>query len=373
LRKWALVGALVVLPVALYLAFPVQASGGRAPAGRVLFGVHIDWSSDSPAAYIRRSGVRPAQFGAFIHYPIDHSATPTLLDMANAIAAVHADMFLTLEPSGGLPTVNTANAREFALTLRKIKHRGVTVYVRFGQEMNGSWYIWGQKPAAYIQAFRIVADAVHAIAPGNLMVWSPNYGGGYPFAGGGYGAVAGSGDFAALDTNHDGKLSMADDMYAPYYPGDSYVDWVGLTLYHFGLVYPWGENDVPDQGKFVRQLQGDYNGPEGDERGVPNFYTEFAVRHGKPMALSETGALYNMTRRDGAAEAAIKCSWMDQVFDPANASQFPQLRMQNWFEYHKVEREKYGRIDWRATFQPAVLACLKDHLKAGKFVFARRR
>jgi len=104
----------------------------------------------------------------------------------------------------------------------------VYFYVRFGQEMNGSWYSWGQQPAAYIAAFRTIADTVHHYAPGNAMVWSPNYGGGYPFKAGPYLARKGTADFRALDTNHDGALAMADDMYRPYYPGDRYVDWVGL-------------------------------------------------------------------------------------------------------------------------------------------------
>jgi hypothetical protein len=357
----------------LYLVFPKQEAVAPVPAaGRVLFGVQLDWSSDSPAGYIRRAGLRPAQFGVFIRFPIDPRATPTLLEMAKSVRSAHANMFVTLEPTGGLQTVNSANARDLALVLREIKHTGVTVYVRFGQEMNGSWYIWGQRPAAYVRAFRIVADAVHAMAAGNIIVWSPNYGGGYPFAGGGYNPRPGTADFAALDTNGDGELSMSDDMYAPYYPGDRYVDWVGLTLYHFGAAYPWGENELPEPAKFARQMQGAYAGSAGDERGVPDFYNQYAVRHGKPMVLSETGAMFNQARADGAAEAAIKCAWMDQVFDPVNASRFPLLRMQNWFEHRKVERERYGPVDWRATFQPAVLACLKRHLDARRFVFARR-
>src|SRR5438309_5227705 len=52
------------------------------------------------------------------------------------------------------------------------------------------------------------------------MVWAPHYGGGYPFTGGRYVAVRGTPDFKALDANSDGVLTMADDPYATYYPGD---------------------------------------------------------------------------------------------------------------------------------------------------------
>ena len=37
-------------------------------------------------------------------------------------------------------------------------------------------------------------------------------------------------------------LNMADDPYGPYYPGDDAVDWVGMSLYHWGSSYPWGAN-----------------------------------------------------------------------------------------------------------------------------------
>jgi hypothetical protein len=41
-------------------------------------------------------------------------------------------------------------------------------------------------------------------------------------------------DCHALDTNANGYLDQSDDMYSPYYPGNQYVDWVGLSVYHFG-------------------------------------------------------------------------------------------------------------------------------------------
>jgi hypothetical protein len=33
-----------------------------------------------------------------------------------------------------------------------------------------------------------------------------------------------------MDTNGDGVVSDLDDPYAPYYPGDAYVDWVGMSV-----------------------------------------------------------------------------------------------------------------------------------------------
>jgi hypothetical protein len=124
--------------------------------------------------------------------------------------------------------------------------------VRFAHEMNGSWYAWGQQPAAYVEAYRRVAAAAHAGAPGSPMMWAPNYGGGYPFAGGRFAAVPGTGDARVLDTD-----------------GDDAVDWVGMSLYHWGGAWPWGENEVPEPGKFLAQLTGEYVGLGGDDRNLP--------------------------------------------------------------------------------------------------------
>ena len=48
--------------------------------------------------------------------------------------------------------------------------------------------------------------------------------------------VNGTAEWHALDTNDDGWVDMNDDPYTPFYPGDQWVDWVGLNLYHMGQV-----------------------------------------------------------------------------------------------------------------------------------------
>jgi hypothetical protein len=345
---------------------------GRPPDGRVLFGVHIDWSVDLPGRYAARSGLRPALYGDFVAYPLTAGIESRIVDRAKLLAAAKADLFLTLEPVAGLQALDEQDARELARTLLKANLLGVQVYVRFGQEMNGSWYIWGQRPEAYVRAFRTLAATVHQMAPGNAMVWSPNYAGGYPFAGGPYGARRGTADYGALDTNRDGSVTAADDPYSPFYPGDAYVDWVGLSLYHLGGAVP-GENEVPEPDKFRRQLLGSYTGAGGDQRQVPNFYRTYAVGHRKPMAISETAALVKEDYSDRRiTEPDIKCAWMGELFDGRTLSRLPWLKMVNWFEYKKDEPGLGGVVDWRATADPSVRHCLRAYLSGPRFVLAAR-
>jgi hypothetical protein len=156
-----------------------------------------------------------------------------------------------------------------------------------------------------------------------------------------------------LDTDGVGTVNGADDPYAPYYPGDDAVDWVGMSLYHWGNTYPWGANVVPEPGKFLAQLTGTYNGAGGNDLAVPDFYGEYGTRHEKPVAIPETAAL-TVPSRKGAAELAIKQAWWRQLFDPKIPKDYPQLKMINWFEWNKIEVEVKAAVDWRSAGTPAI-------------------
>lgn len=344
------------------------------PATGAWFGVSIDWSHDNLAAYARRLGHDPAMAVTFASFPM---TAADVRDVAAAVAqarGVHSGLLLTLQPEAGLRAVTDATAFALAHRLRRYNADGVPIIVRFAHEMNGSWYPWGQQPRRYIAAFRTVADAVHRTAPGSAMMWAPSYGGGYPFAGGAYEAKPGSTDARTLDTNHNGRLDRADDSYRSYYPGDRYVDWVGLSLYQWGTTYPWGSNDIPAAGKFAAELTGTFHGPGTDERAVPDFYGIYGRQHHKPVAISETAALYAPHRR-GAAERRVKAAWWRQVLAPHLLTRFPELKLIDWFEWNKYEREIHGRVDWAATTSPslrsAFRAALPSWLRFGRGCAAR--
>lgn len=172
---------------------------------------------------------------------------------------------------------------------------------------------------------------------------------------------------------------MRDDPYGPYYPGDRYVDWVGLTLYYHGYAWPWLENEVPEPDRFVRQMRGEYHNPLSDQRPLEDFYRIYAEGHDKPMALSETGAFFNASRAgEGYGESAIKQGWMRQIFSAQTARLFPKLKMINWFEYAKDEAGINGvdappeRADWRATYEVETRDALRSYLEQGHFRLASR-
>lgn len=341
------------------------------PDGHAYFGVQLDWSTDTPASYAARLGRAPAVYGRFASFPLSDADTTLLTVGVEQIAAQHAMFDLTLKPDGGLETVTPASATALAATLAEWNRLGVDVLLRFAHEMNGTWYSWGQRPIEYIKAYRMIADAVHKVALKTVMVWSPNQGGGYPYTGGQYSAQPGTADFAALDTNHDGRLTGDDDAYSPYYPGDNYADWVALSLYSWGCQFPWGKNLVPEPNKFIDQVTGTFADNHcTDDRALQNFYALFAQGHHKPMALSETGALYNEAQAGiGASALDIKKAWMSQVLDPKLSTIFPLLKEENWFEFHQFEASTQSMVDWRLTTDPAVLQVLKSYL-GPRFILA---
>ncbi|MGO4432258.1 glycosyl hydrolase, partial [Paenarthrobacter sp. RAF9] len=188
-----------------------------APANGTLFGVNLDYHSKSLATFAKDLGHRPAVSVSFTGFPLTPKDEE---DLQKAVEQIHADgrmMLLTLEPAQGLNAVTDDTATALAKDLARFNKEGVPVIVRFAHEMNGSWYAWSQQPQKYVAAFQTLAKAVHRDAPGSAMMWAPNYGGGYPFAGGQFEAKPGTPEFAALDTNGDGALTMNDDAYSPYY------------------------------------------------------------------------------------------------------------------------------------------------------------
>lgn len=353
-------------PTAAVCEVPGQAA--LVPASGALFGVNLDWHAKSLGSYAYELGHKPAVNVTSAAFPYNADGKTELERVVVQVRAHSQIMLLTLEPSGGLVDVTPESAAALAADLAEFNNDGVPVLVRFAPEMNGSWNLWSQQPGQYVQAFRTLADAVHKGAPGSGMMWAPGYGAGYPFAGGQYEAKAGTPEFAALDTDADGALTMNDDPYAPYYPGDDAVDWVGMSLYHWGAVYPWGENELPEPTKFADQLTGNYAGDTGEETLLPDFYQVYGVAHGKPVAITETAALF-VPGAGGADELAIKQAWWGQVFDPATAARFPQLKMINWFEWEREEPEINGKVDWAVVSTPAIRsvfkAALPDWLRYG--------
>lgn len=339
------------------------------PSKGAYFGVYLDWQHDSAAAFNKRLGVSASVYVAFFHLPFRENEQNKLDKFIDQVAQQRGSALITLEPYDGLDVITPHLIGELAKRFAAYNKRGVPVFLRFAHEMNGYWYPWSQQPIEYVRAFRALATEIHKYAPLTAMLWAPNIGGSYPPDSGGYLAASGSKNFKLLDTNKDGRLDLYDDMYAPFYPGDDVVDWVGMSVYHWGKSYPWGENEIPEAHSFIDRITGNYVGMNGDERAVPDFYDIYVMQHGKPMAITETAALYN-TEVGGDSEYLIKQAWWRQVFSQEVANDFSGIKMINWFETRKFESEIRSNADWSVTFNPDIASSFLKELPHEWLVFS---
>jgi hypothetical protein len=346
---------LVWLPVLLLLitAGDVARAGDRsdlAPESGFYWGVDLSWDKENPASFNADFGQNAAIFGGSYAFPLTANGETALTRTLNQISAQGALAMITLNPSVPLSDITPAMADDFASRLAATSTRfGVPVLVRFAPEMNGSWVSWGQQPDAYVAAFRYVADAVHHRAPQAVMVWSPVIATGYPFGDGAFSAVPGSPDSQAMDTNRDGQVSNADDPYAPFYPGDDVVDWVGIRFLYWGNTYPYGANLLPDADRFSIVLHGRSADSHID------FPAVYADQRGKPLLL-ETAALFNPeAESEGITAAGIKSAWMGQILNEVAAGALPSLKALVWFDHKQAEGEVGGAtVDWSISDQQTV-------------------
>jgi hypothetical protein len=172
---------------------------------------------------------------------------------------------------------------------RGIRDLGYPVAIRFAHEMNGNWYPWservnGNEPGEYVEAYQHVHDIFTDVGADNAVwVWSPNvnFGGSVPFE--------------------------------PYYPGDEYVDWLGIVGYY---------------GTGAESFDQIY----GDSLAALNALAD------KPVVITEIGA----PDTDGRQE-----EWVRDMFD--SLPDYPSVIGFIWFEVEIVE-------NWR----------LADHEEAAK-------
>lgn len=347
-----------------------------APApGRPWFGPGLDWERDLPDDYAERLGETPSLYAQRVRYPLTEDDRGYLAGFAELAAAQGAVAVLTLEPQVALTSLTARDAEVLAHELADLHHHYDTHFlVRFAPEMNGSWVIWGQRPDRYVAAFRTVADAVHdATGTGRAgtgraghaeMVWAPAYGAGYPF-GRSYGAVDAAGQRLArvLDTDGDGTIDDGDDPYSPYFPGDRYVDWVGLSLYHYGDRQDFGRNAAPAAGELEARLDDRFGYAVRQPR--RSFHDRYASSR-RPM-LVETSALYNTAYDRGDSERRLKQAWWRQVL--ATTADHPAIGAISWLELTRPEAEIDDQVaDWRATHTPGLARALRADLAASDVV-----
>lgn len=150
---------------------------------------------------------------------------------------------IALEPHGGIASVNDNNG--YITNLAKtLQSKGCRIMLRFAGEMNDTTSKWFSSPEQYIEKFRLVSSIFHKHAPDVPVIWAPNH---YP-----------------------------EDTIDDYYPGDEYVDYVGISSYkmHQPITDPLGLG--VDRSRWSSQLD--------------TLYSLYGDK--KPIIIVEGGASY---------------------------------------------------------------------------------
>jgi hypothetical protein len=340
----ALLGVLLVL----FLVVPAGTARAAEPApeeGRPLLGAVLEWGEDSAQGFAERLGASAALLGHDISLPVQSGEEGDIREFLAQASAQGAHAMLTVRPSAPLEQVNAAAASAFAGEVQGLAagFQG-QLLIRFAPDMNASWTDWGQQPVAYKEAFRNVAAAFRETSDaGTVMVWQPYLGRDYPFDRHRSAPAPGSEGFTALDTNGDGTWNGSDAAYAPYYPGDDAVDWVGLTAYHDDTGGRSAVNTLPADGELSAMLT---------QSGSQDFYASYVEARDKPMVL-QTAAFYSPAA-GGAANKDIKASWWNQVLDTGTSGRFGGIAAVVWDERTSTRDTGVASIDWRLTGDAAL-------------------
>ena len=301
-----------------------SSSDGAPPRARIALGANAQGMPAQMGAALDRfrdqSGRAPA---IAMYYQDFYPGWQTALvdpDVVNPIYARGAIPMITWEP--WIADRKTFQQPDF--TLRKITagryddylRRAATevrtlnrpVFIRFAHEMNGSWFPWGRginhnTPVDYRQAWRHVVRLFRDEGATKVRwVWSPNI----------------SGDGGQPD-------------FSKYFPGDRYVDWVGLDGYNRGGL---GEARWKSFAKVF----------------APSYRVATKLSR-RPIMIAETGS----TNRGGS-----KAKWIREGLGRVLPRAMPRIRALVWFDRVK-------ETDWRIDSSPSTLRAFRGTVRSKLF------
>jgi Glycosyl hydrolase family 26 len=191
-------------------ANPLAPPSGAAPVKpRSLLGVYevgVPQSWAGIHAFTAATGVRP---GVVVYY--SGWLEPFQARFAATAARHRAVPLVQIDPTGVSVAAIAAGKydsylRSYAAAVKAFRGR---VILSFGHEMNGNWYSWANRhtsPAAFVAAWQHIVTVFRRQGAANATwLWTVN----------------------VID-RHMGVPSPA-----PWWPGSSYVDWVGIDGYYY--------------------------------------------------------------------------------------------------------------------------------------------
>lgn len=230
----------------------------------------------------------------------------------------------SVDPAYSLPTIIGGAYDDYLRQYAKdITALGLPMAIRLDHEMNGDWYPWGERTwggdslngnneGDYVTMWRHVHDIFEAEGANQyvLWVWAPNI-------------VNSLADYAKTDATYMRSL----------YPGDEYVDWVGLSGYYRP---PFKADQTPT-------FSYTYDRSLDQLRSITS----------KPIFLAEIGA---------SEVGGNKPAWIADLFDSLAKPENADVVGFAWFN-HTVTSSTGGQLvtnDWRIESRADSLQAFVD-------------
>ncbi len=280
IRRRLLVGPLVAALLAGIITSSAASAAGFIPADGCYLGAYIRLDPTVGGdidQFERLTGKPHASYFRYVGY-----GSPFPFRWVRELHSRDILPHIAWEPNDGLEPVRDDDyLRGWAEAAARTQG---PIFLRYAAEMNGTWQAYSGNPDEYIEKWRTVARVMREIAPNVIMVWCP--------------------------------FSTPQKTIPEYYPGDEWVDWVGVNIYS------------------VHHYDGDIAKPaEDDPRELLRYvYDLYADR--KPIAICEYAATHYCAACDqDVTEFGLR--QMTKLYE-ALPTQFPRVKMINWFSVDAV-------------------------------------
>jgi hypothetical protein len=313
------------------------------------FGLMTEQAPHNWATYdavSQKIGLRPSAVGYFggwdqpfradaVRRAWERGALPVLTWESRPIAAPNNSIDEPLyslpliigDPDAGVPGSLDGYLRQYA---RDIAAGGLPLGIRLNHEMNGDWYPWsehdnqgqsinGNRPGDFVKMWRHVHDIFAEEGAGHLVVWiwAPNI------------------------TNNLAPVNRAPEYLASLYPGDNYVDWVGLS----GYLRP------PYRADNTRTFDYTYTPSLNQLRAITD----------KPIFLAEIAA---------SEVGGHKAAWITSLFEGLANPENSDIVGFSWFNLTVTTIVRGERVtnDWRIESRPDSLSAFSIGIRSsGRF------
>lgn len=218
-------------------------------------------------------------------------------------------------------------------TLDNIAKYNKPTIIRFGAEMNiGNL---GDSPSGYVKAFRKIADKVHEY-PNFAVMWSPN---------------------------DKGSLDRA---FWYYYPGDEYVDWIGVSSFSKkdflnSLLFEDSPEPVTTREAQIYFTLGDFGYTTNSLKYITNFMKENNIC--KPLAISEGGVVSRVSYDTTGFDERWGDTRIRNMYWYA-AMRYPSLKNIVYFN-HDMQTEVIG---FDLKYKPDYCAVMDEAMSNGQYL-----